>query len=92
MNNKNFYLFYGEDKAILNKEVDNLKRNLSINEDDVIYYDIENIYDIIEEASTISMFSPNKFIIIDWPLKNTIYSNVSDISCPSHANLKLLNI
>lgn len=65
MNNKNFYLFYGEDKAILNKEVDNLKRNLSINEDDVIYYDIENIYDIIEEASTISMFSPNKFIIID---------------------------
>ena len=24
MNNKNFYLFYGEDKAVLNKEIDNL--------------------------------------------------------------------
>ncbi len=65
MNNKNFYLFYGEDKAVLNKEIDNLKKSLSINEDDIIYYDIENIYDIIEEAQTISMFSPNKFIIID---------------------------
>jgi len=65
MNNKNFYLFYGDDKAVLNKEIDNLKKSLSINEDDIIYYDIENIYDIIEEASTISMFSPNKFIVID---------------------------
>lgn len=65
MNNKNFYLFYGEDKAVLNKEIDNLKKSLSINEDDIIYYDIENIYDIIDEARTISMFSPNKFIIID---------------------------
>lgn len=65
MNNKNFYLFYGEDKAVLNKEIDNLKKSLSINEDDIIHYDIENIYDIIEEAQTISMFSPNKFIIID---------------------------
>ena len=65
MNNKNFYLFYGEDKAVLNKEIDNLKKSLSINEDDIIYYDIEDIYDIIDEAGTISMFSPNKFIIID---------------------------
>ena len=65
MNNKNFYLFYGEDKAILNKEIDNLKKSLTINEEDIIHYDIESIYDIIEEAATISMFSPNKFIIID---------------------------
>lgn len=65
MNNKNFYLFYGEDKAVLNKEIDNLKKSLLINEDDIIYYDIENIYDIIDEAQTVSMFSLNKFIIID---------------------------
>ena len=65
MNSINFYLLYGEDKGILNKEIDNLKNKLSINEDDVIYYDIENINDIIDEALTISMFSLNKFIIID---------------------------
>lgn len=65
MNKINFYLLYGEDKAILNKEIDNLKKSLEANPDDIIYYDIENINDIIDEALTISMFSPNKFIIID---------------------------
>ena len=65
MNNKNFYLLYGEDKAILNKEITNLKNKLLVTEDDVTYYDIENIEDIIEDALTISMFSNNKFIIID---------------------------
>lgn len=65
MNNINFYLLYGGDKGILNKEIDNLKNKLSINEDDIIYYDIENINDIIDEALTISMFSLNKFIVID---------------------------
>ena len=65
MNNKNFYLFYGEDKAILNKEIDNLKKSLSINEEDIIHYDIENVYDIVEEAGTISMFSQYKLIVID---------------------------
>lgn len=63
--NKNFYLLYGEDKAVLNKEIENLKNKLSISEDDVIYYEIDNIGDIIDEALTISMFSLNKFIIID---------------------------
>ena len=35
MNNKNFYLLYGEDKAVLNKELEDLKKRLSINEDDI---------------------------------------------------------
>lgn len=65
MNNKNFYLLYGEDKAILNKEISNLKNKLMITDEDVIYYDIEEVENIIEEALTISMFSLNKFIIID---------------------------
>ena len=65
MKNKNFYLLYGEDKAVLNKEVDNIKNKLKITEDDITYYNIEDINNIIEEAQTISMFSPNKFIIID---------------------------
>lgn len=65
MNNMNFHLLYGEDKALLNKEIDDLKKKLSINEDDIIYYNVESINDIIDEALTISMFSLNKFIIID---------------------------
>lgn len=65
MKNKNFYLFYGEDKSILNKELDDLKKKLNITEDDVIYYDIDSVNDIIEEALTISMFSSNKFIVIN---------------------------
>lgn len=62
---KIFYLFYSDDKSILNKEVDNLKKKLNINEDDIIYYDISSVNDIIDEALTISMFSLNKFIVID---------------------------
>jgi len=65
MNNKNFYLFYGDDKAVLDKEIDNLKKKLNISIDDIVYYDIDNVRDIIDEALTVSMFSPNKFIIID---------------------------
>lgn len=65
MNNKNFYLLYGDDTAILNKEISNLKNKLMITDDDVIYYNIEEVESIIEEALTISMFSLNKFIIID---------------------------
>ena len=65
MNNINFYLLYGDDKAVLNKELDNLKKSLSISEDDITYYTIEDIDSILEEALTISMFSPHKFIEID---------------------------
>lgn len=61
----NFYLLYGSDKAILNKEIDNFKKKLSISDDSVIYYDIDNIFDIFDEASTMGMFSLNKLIIID---------------------------
>ena len=49
MNNKNFYLYYGNDKSILNKEIDDLKKRLVINDDDVIYYDIEDVNNIIDE-------------------------------------------
>lgn len=62
---KNFYLLYSDDKAILNKEIDNIKKSISINNDDIIYYDINSVEDIVNEAETISMFSNNKLIIID---------------------------
>ena len=40
---KNFYLLYGDDKAILNKEINDLKKKISINDDAVIYYDIIDV-------------------------------------------------
>lgn len=64
-----FYLLYGTDTSIIDREIDIIKEKLSISDNDVIYYNIEDIKDIVDEALTISMFSPNKFIVID----STIY-------------------
>ena len=62
---KNFYLFYGEDKELINKEIDSLVKKLSISSDSIIKYNISEIDNIINEAQTIGMFSPIKLIIID---------------------------
>ena len=64
MKKSNFYLLYSGDKSLLSNEVNKLKKNLNITSDS-IYYDIENVSDIIVEASTIGMFDPYKFIVID---------------------------
>lgn len=78
----NFYLLYGTDTSIVNREIDLIKERLSISDNDVIYYSIEDIQNIIDEALTISMFSPNKLIVID----STIYlSQKKDV-----ANINLL--
>lgn len=61
----NFCLLYGLDKSIINREIDIIKDKLLIKDNDVIYYNIEDINGIVEEALTVSMFSLNKFIIID---------------------------
>lgn len=76
---KNFYLFYGEDKAILNKEIDNIKKSIKINSDDIIYYDINSIEDIVNEAETISMFSNSKLLIIDSTSYLSDKKEISDI-------------
>ena len=62
---KNFYLLYSSDGAILNKEINDLEKKLDISDTDIIYYNIDDIDGIINEASTIGMFSLNKFIIIN---------------------------
>lgn len=62
---KNFYLLYSGDGAILNKEINYLEKKLDISDTDIIYYNIDDIDGIINEASTIGMFSLNKFIIIN---------------------------
>lgn len=65
----NFYLLYGTDTSIIGREIDIIKEKLSISDNDVIYYNIEDIQNVVDEALTISMFSANKVIVID----STIY-------------------
>lgn len=77
---KNFYLLYGDDKAILNKEINDLKKKISINDDAVIYYDIIDINNIVDEALTIGMFSSDKLIIIDSTSYLSEKKEVSNIS------------
>ena len=78
---KNFYLLYGDDKAILNKEINDLKKKISINDDAVIYYDIIDVNNIVDEALTIGMFSSNKLIIIDSTSYLSEKKEVSNIGC-----------
>lgn len=61
----NFYLIYGPDRSIINNELNKLIKELKI--DDVVKYDMttSNLLDVIEDASTIGLFSSNKIIILD---------------------------
>lgn len=77
---KNFYLYYSDDKGILNRELDILKKELSINDNDVIYYDIDNCSDIVNDALTIGMFSLNKFIVVDGTSYFSLKKDVENIS------------
>lgn len=61
----NFYLLYGNDKTIIENELNNLLNKN--NEIDIIKYSLDNttIEEIIEDASTISMFANKKIIVLD---------------------------
>ena len=74
-------MIIGDDKAILNKEINDLKKKISINDDAVIYYDIIDVNNIVDEALTIGMFSSNKLIIIDSTSYLSEKKEVSNISC-----------
>lgn len=66
MNNMdNFYLIYGPEKSGVQHELDNLLKKLKI--DDIIKYDMTNssILDVIEDASTVGLFSTKKVIILE---------------------------
>ena len=62
---ENFYLLYGKDKGLIQLELDKLLKKLKV--DDVIKYDItsSNLLDVIEDASTVGLFSTKKIIILD---------------------------
>ena len=75
----NFYLYYGDDISLINNEVSKLKNKIGIS-GDIIYYDIENISDIVVESSTIGMFNPYKFIVID---TSSYFSSKKDMDISS---------
>lgn len=62
---ENFYLLYGNDKGLIQLELDKLLKKLKV--DDVIKYDMtsSNLLDVIEDASTVGLFSTKKIIILD---------------------------
>ena len=78
----NFYLYYGDDISLINNEVSKLKNKIGIS-GDIIYYDIENISDIVVESSTIGMFNPYKFIVID---TSSYFSSKKDMDISSLIN------
>ena len=61
----NFYLLYGQDNSIIENELKKIIEKLNIK--DQVKYTIDNtkIEDILEDASTISMFADKKVIIIE---------------------------
>ncbi|MCI6266906.1 MAG: DNA polymerase III subunit delta [Erysipelotrichaceae bacterium] len=61
----NFYLLYGPDKSFLQHELDKLLSKLKIK--DIIRYHMatSSILDVVEDASTIGLFSSNKVIILE---------------------------
>ena len=75
----NFYLYYGDDISLINNEIGKLKNKIGIS-GDIIYYDIENILDIVVESSTIGMFNPYKFIVID---TSSYFSSKKDMDISS---------
>ena len=69
----NLYLFYSNDKSIIEEEINKIKVNNNIDDNNIIKYDLENNLDnIIEEASMNSMFGNKKLIIINITFKEEI--------------------
>lgn len=60
----NFYLLYGSDKALINREINDIIKKIGITFDDVIKYDLSDIDGILDEAMTISMFSDKRFYLL----------------------------
>lgn len=61
------YVFYGTEDFLIKKELNKIKEKYNIDDINISYYDLENskLEDIIDDASTISLFSENKMIICD---------------------------
>ena len=62
---KNFYVLYGLDKSLVQNELEKIIRKLKV--EDVVRYDMNTslIMDVLEDASTVSMFSNKKVIVLE---------------------------
>lgn len=69
----NLYLFYGNNKSIINDKINNIINKYNIVDNNIIKYDLEdNLDNIIEEASMISLFGDTKLILINATFKEDI--------------------
>ena len=69
----NLYLFYGNNKSIINDKINNIINKYNIVDNNIIKYDLEdNLDNIIEEASMISLFGNTKLILINTTFKEDI--------------------
>ena len=61
------YVFYGTEEFLIKKELNKIKEKYNIDDINISSYDLENskLEDIIDDASTISLFSNNKMIVCD---------------------------
>ena len=61
------YILYGLEEFLINQEIEKIKNTNNIEDIDIIKYDLENtkLENIIEDASSISLFGNKKLIIVD---------------------------
>jgi len=62
----NFFLIYGTNKTILDREISNILSSLKLASDNVIKYNLEDclLTEVIEDAATVSLFGDKKVIIV----------------------------
>ena len=80
---KMVYLLYSLEKFLLNREIDNIKKNNDIEDINISHFDLNTdlVEDVIEDAETFSMFADKKMIIVSNSLvfsakKNSIEQNL----------------
>ena len=68
------YLIYGIEEYLIKQEVNNLKKQVNIN--DISYYDLDNVSlkNIIDDANSISLFSDKRMLIVE---KSSIFTGSS---------------
>ncbi|MBQ9181998.1 MAG: DNA polymerase III subunit delta [Bacilli bacterium] len=61
------YLIYGLDSYLIKKEIDKIKKSKKISDLSISKYDLENtlIEEVIDDATTVSLFDEEKMIICD---------------------------
>ncbi len=82
------YVFYGTEDFLIKKEINKLKEKYSIDDISVNTYDLENtnIEEIIDDASTVSLFSENKMILCE---NAYIFTGTTNKKLPEQ-NMKVL--